>query len=103
MPSVLDPGEAEAVTCVADFFTYWTRKEAVVKATGDGLAVPLRRVRVTPPGVAPALLAYPDRTLTVQMRDLAPGPGYAAALAVVTGAPVEVRERPAAGLLAASD
>jgi hypothetical protein len=33
------------------------------------------------------------------MLDLDPGPGYAAALAVLTAHPVEVCERPAAALL----
>jgi 4'-phosphopantetheinyl transferase len=84
------------------FFTYWTRKEAVVKATGDGLLVPLNEVRVTPPDAAPGLVSYPGRALTVQLRDLAPGAGYAAALAVIADAPVEVRERSGEALLASA-
>lgn len=41
---------------------WWTRKEAVLKAHGLGLAVPPRSVRVSPPGEPPRLLAW-DRSL----------------------------------------
>jgi len=99
-PTLLSAAEAAAVGARHDFITYWTRKEAVVKATGDGLAVPLREVLVSAPDAAPRLLAYPARTLTAVLRDLAPRPGYAAALAVLAAEPVAVRERDAAPLLA---
>ncbi|HET7477257.1 MAG TPA: 4'-phosphopantetheinyl transferase superfamily protein [Dermatophilaceae bacterium] len=64
----------------------WTRKEAVVKAAGDGLAVPLASVRVTPPAEPPHLLGYaarPDLVSRTRLVDLTPGPGYLAALAAV--------------------
>ena len=42
------------------FLTCWTRKEAVVKATGDGLRVPLREVEVTvDPDTPPRLIGIP--------------------------------------------
>jgi 4'-phosphopantetheinyl transferase len=84
------------------FFTYWTRKEAVVKATGDGLGVPLTEVRVTPPAQRPRLLGYPGRAdgLPAHLVDLRPADGYRAALAVLTAGPVPVVEHPAADLLA---
>ena len=84
------------------FFTYWTRKEAVVKATGDGLAVPLSRVRVTAPGQRPELLAYPghDGGLPAHLVDLRPADGYRAALAVLAPGPVPVVESPGTELLA---
>jgi 4'-phosphopantetheinyl transferase len=76
------------------FFTYWTRKEAVVKATGDGLAASLAEVRVTGPAEPPVLLAYPGRhLLPAHLIDLHPDDGYRAALAVLTADPVRVDER----------
>jgi 4'-phosphopantetheinyl transferase len=83
-----------------DFFVYWTRKEAVVKATGDGLRVPLAQVRVSAPGSPPELVAYPERPdLRAYLVDLDPAPGYRAALALLAPAPVPVVERPATDLL----
>jgi 4'-phosphopantetheinyl transferase len=82
---VLAESEAGHVALARDFFTYWTRKEALVKATGDGVAVPLSEVVVTPPGTPPGLLGYPGQGgLTAQLRDLSPAPGYVGALAVLT-------------------
>jgi 4'-phosphopantetheinyl transferase len=84
------------------FFVVWTRKESAVKATGDGLRVPVRDVVVTDPDRPPALLRYPGRpAIDSRMYDLTPGDGYAAALTILTGAPVAVRECDAAELLAA--
>jgi 4'-phosphopantetheinyl transferase len=68
------------------FFAAWTRKEAYLKAQGDGLTLPLDQVVVTlSPDEPPALLAdgqrSPDTTPWVLM-DLEAAPGYRAALAV---------------------
>jgi 4'-phosphopantetheinyl transferase len=68
------------------FFNCWTRKEAFIKAVGEGLSCPLDSFDVSlgPYSVA-ALLdlrhAAAQRQ-TWSLRDLAPAPGYAAALAV---------------------
>jgi 4'-phosphopantetheinyl transferase len=82
------------------FLCYWTRKEALLKATGEGLTVPLDSVRVTSPDSAPAILAGPPSLPPerVWMRDLDAGPGYRACLAVLlpcatSQAQVAVRER----------
>lgn len=94
---VLHPDER----CGTDeFFVYWTRKEAVVKATGDGLSVSLAQVRVSSPAQHPRLLSYPGcADLSVQLMDLLPAPGYPAALALLTTEPVRVIERFGAHLL----
>ncbi|WBB81385.1 hypothetical protein O7606_08505 [Micromonospora sp. WMMD882] len=78
----------------------WCRREAVVKATGDGLRVRIRDVRVS----RSRLLAYPGRPdLRGRLWDLRPGPGYRAAAALVAATPLptgaRIVERPAAALL----
>jgi hypothetical protein len=40
--------ENHTVTGLAEFFQYWVRMEATVKATGDGLRMSLPEVEVTP-------------------------------------------------------
>jgi 4'-phosphopantetheinyl transferase len=88
---VLGPGEA--LIDPEDFFTYWVRKEAVVKATGDGLTARMDQVLVSAPSSLPALVRYADRTITVQMSDLYLGSGYRAAVAVLCTSTVLVRQR----------
>lgn len=101
-PLVLAASEAGQVDVARDFFTYWTRKEALVKATGDGVAVPLGAVVVTPPGTPPRLLAYPrPGGLVAQLRDLSPELGYVGAVAVLGPGPLVVHERSAERLLTA--
>jgi 4'-phosphopantetheinyl transferase len=68
------------------FFTGWTRKEAYMKAKGDGLSLPLHQFTVSiHPEQPPVLLKAgpdPDEAARWSLRDLTPGPGYVAALAV---------------------
>jgi len=97
---VLAPGEV--ASSVTDFFRYWTRKESVLKATGDGLRVAMTDILVSGPSQAPTLLRYADRTdITASMADLSPGEGYAAAVTVLGVGPQQVRERQAAELFPA--
>ena len=67
------------------FFLCWTRKEAYIKATGDGLSTPLDAFRVTLlPGAAAGMIHLERDLIAAQawtLHDLSPAPGYAAALA----------------------
>ena len=92
---VLAPGEQ--ADSLEEFYTHWTRKESVVKATGDGLRVSMSGVRLDAAG---KVTSYPGRPeLTASVVDLAPRPGYAAALTVLAASHLRVRERDAAELL----
>lgn len=69
------------------FYRIWTRKEAVIKADGRGVAIGLDRFDVNA-GEPPALLearwagAAPDETAHWSLHSLEAAPGYEAALAV---------------------
>lgn len=85
----------EQATSERDFFVYWVRKESVVKATGDGIASGLERVRVSRPSEPAVLLDYPGRSLrAAAMTDLSPGDEYAAAVTVLAPGPIIVTEHP---------
>jgi 4'-phosphopantetheinyl transferase len=68
------------------FFTCWTRKEAYIKARGDGLSLDLHKFDVSlSPGESAALLNVADDPTEVarwSLVDVSPEPGYAASLAV---------------------
>ena len=68
------------------FFNCWTRKEAYIKAVGEGLAFGLDQFTVSlAPGEAAALLETPfdlGEARRWWLHHLEPGPGYVGALAV---------------------
>ena len=70
------------------FFNLWTRKEALLKATGEGIARSLRSVEVSFLAHEPArLLSLPAGTQPLNhwsLHELHPAPGFTAALAVAS-------------------
>ena len=68
------------------FFNCWTRKEAYIKAHGEGLSLPLDQFDVSlTPGEPAALLATrgdAHEASRWSLRELTPGPGYVGTLAV---------------------
>jgi 4'-phosphopantetheinyl transferase len=68
------------------FFNCWTRKEAYIKARGQGLSLALDQFDVSlTPGEPAALLQtrdIPQEAARWSLHELAPGPGYLAAVAV---------------------
>ncbi|MFC6015841.1 4'-phosphopantetheinyl transferase family protein [Plantactinospora solaniradicis] len=99
--TVLAPAELRwwagqpAETARTAFFGYWARKEALLKATGHGLAVPMSTITLTPPDVPAQLVEWSgDRPLDgpVRLYDLDAGPGYMAAVAVLTTEPVRITQ-----------
>ncbi|MDS1268909.1 4'-phosphopantetheinyl transferase superfamily protein [Lipingzhangella sp. LS1_29] len=76
------------------FFTYWSRKEALLKATGLGLSGGLRTIEVTAPDETAAVRSWqgPAAPTTVWLTDLSPGDQHCGALALLAPGPVQVIE-----------
>jgi 4'-phosphopantetheinyl transferase len=86
-----------------EFLAAWTRKEAVTKATGDGLRVSFSDVVIVTDERGPRLVAwpYPQPPDSVSLVDLEAAAGYVAALAVL-GRCDTVQARDGSALLAAA-
>lgn len=81
---------------VREFLRYWTRKEALMKATGRGLKIPLTSMTLSGPGEPARLVASADAALrpeTTWLADLDPGEGYRAAVAVLAADEIKVTEQ----------
>jgi 4'-phosphopantetheinyl transferase len=105
--AVLSPAEREHVDRSdparrgSDFFRYWVRKEAVLKATGEGLRVPLPDLTLSPADQEPRVVQWrgrPDAPARFTLHDLDCHPGHAASLAVI-GSRAEVREYDSGALI----
>ncbi|NES30238.1 4'-phosphopantetheinyl transferase superfamily protein [Micromonospora terminaliae] len=87
------------------FFQCWTRKESVLKATGDGLRIPMSNVTLEAPDGQVRLTGFtnhPELVGTAQIVDLRAGPGYAGAVTVLSDRPVRVWELAGADAFAAA-
>jgi 4'-phosphopantetheinyl transferase len=71
----------------AAFYTCWTRKEAYIKAVGEGLSHALDGFRVSLRPSEPPLLETPADTRVWSLFDVSPEPGYAGALVAEGNAP----------------
>ena len=89
------PAEAEQLRSLPfelktqSFFNCWTRKEAYIKARGEGLYCPLDQFDVSLSPGAPAMLLNSrfdaEEVSRWSFQDIFPGPGYASSLAVERG------------------
>lgn len=89
---------SEPVETAFDFLTYWCRKEAAVKATGDGIGIGLRRVVVSPSRADAEVLAYPGGN-RIALKDLSTDGELFGAVAVLDASDFQLRMRNANRLL----
>ncbi|MEU7789465.1 4'-phosphopantetheinyl transferase superfamily protein [Amycolatopsis sp. NPDC049159] len=97
----LSPAEAAHLAGLAPdekaaaFFVYWTRKEAVMKATGKGLRIPLQSITFSRYDEPAQLVSSGDAALDparTRLVDLKAADGYRAAIAVLTTEELSVTE-----------
>lgn len=103
LDDVCAEGEKGFVGGLDDFYAYWTRKEAFLKATAAGLRQPMREVSITPPGSQPAVVGVgAEPPPAARLVDLRPADGYVGAVAVLTSLPLACRSLDATELLVAA-
>lgn len=85
----------ERPSSAADRARAWTRKEALLKATGQGLTLDPRRVRIGGTGPHPRLLDWPAAPLDPPswFTDIITAEGYAGCVVLLAAEPVAVRVR----------
>ena len=97
----LSPAETAHLTGLTDaekanaFFVYWTRKEAVMKATGKGLRIPLKSITFSRFDEPARLVSSGEAALDparTRLADLKAADGYRAAIAVLTTDELSVTE-----------
>ncbi|WP_414942286.1 4'-phosphopantetheinyl transferase family protein [Amycolatopsis sp. cmx-11-51] len=97
----LSPPEQAAIAGLLDeqrataFFTYWTRKEAVMKATGKGLKIPLQSITFSGYDEEARLVRSGNAALDparTRLADLKATEGYRAAVALLTADEISVTE-----------
>ncbi|MFD6507174.1 4'-phosphopantetheinyl transferase Sfp [Bacillus sp. NPDC060175] len=87
---------------IEGFLTYWTRKEAVLKATGEGLLIPPADITVSAPNDPPKLLIFKDRQELAEntmMEDVRPSLDYMASIAIFSKEVTEITQLDAVSLL----
>jgi 4'-phosphopantetheinyl transferase len=89
--------DSEEATDAADLARIWVRKEALLKATGEGLRVDPRSVRVSSPREPAALLEWgAESRARPVLYDVPVDQGHVAAVAVLGPAPLRLTTRRAA-------
>jgi 4'-phosphopantetheinyl transferase len=83
--------QQEAVDDPRGLATTWVRKESLVKATGDGLVVPLSEIQLSAPEESARLVDWQGTgrpsPSSVAMRDLDLGSGWVGCVSVLTDRP----------------
>jgi 4'-phosphopantetheinyl transferase len=97
-PERADLARHPATERAAAFTSYWVGKEAVLKATAEGISAPLHELVLPPATSTPSVIRWgpSDRLM---LHPLHPPRGYVAALAVQAEAPTVVVERDAGPVL----
>jgi 4'-phosphopantetheinyl transferase len=101
---VLSPAERQVMEQLSEtardiaILRYVTRKEAVLKAVGVGLGMPLTQLTVSGPSEPPRVVAWNFSTPTYLV-DLQPSHGFVAAAALLSATPHKIVEHDADSLL----